>query len=72
LKNIVTFVTFFVTTLQIYTYFLNLQIFFALFFEKIENNFSFNSILLAYKDLKIRKNFAFLLQNCNFFVLQIL
>ena len=40
--------------------------FFALFFEKIENNFSSNSILLVYKALKIRKNFAFLLQNCNF------
>lgn len=55
-----------------YTYYFNLQIFFALFFEKIENNFSFNSILLVYKDFKIIEIFAFLLQNCNFFVLQIL
>ena len=38
-----------------YTYYFNLQIFFALFFEKIENNFSFNSILLVYKDLKLEK-----------------
>ena len=56
----------FATTLQMYTHFFNMQIFFALFFEKIENNFLFNSILLAYKVLKIRKTFAFLLQNCNF------
>lgn len=62
----------FVTTLQIYTYFLNLQIFFALFFEKIENNFSSNSILLVYKALKIRKNFCIFVTKLQFFVLQIL